>query len=155
MNHIRKFSEIYHSEGLTQAIKLTVGYCCWIIDTFIHITNLKNAIRFRDHRIFFSCDIERVLPKSVRLKHPTGIVVHANTIVGNNVQIDQNVTIGKRGGEGHPGLPTIHDNVTIHAGAVVVGDVTLGKGCTIGANSVVLEDVGEGQTAVGAPATAI
>lgn len=113
---------------------------------------LKNAIRFRDHRIFFSCHIARVLPRSTELKHPTGIVVNRSTEMGENIQIFQNVTIGGRGGNNSTKSPTIHDDVTIYAGAKVLGDVTLGKGCTIGANSVVLEDVGEGQTAVGVPA---
>jgi len=42
--------------------------------------------------------------------------------------------------------------VTLTAGAKVLGPVRLGRGCTIGANAVVLGDVPPGALAVGVPA---
>ena len=48
--------------------------------------------------------------------------------------------------------PTIGDNVTIGAGAKVLGPVTIGAGSAIGANAVVTKDVPENSIAVGIPA---
>ena len=148
MGKITSFVKIMQSEGLAEAIKASLYY---LLD--IDRINLKNAIRFRSTRILFSCDIEQVLPKSTTLRHPIGIVVGKHAELGENVKINQNVTIGGRGGENPKGQPIIKDNVKIYTGAVVLGNVTLEEGCVVGANSVVLEDVGEGETAVGAPAS--
>lgn len=48
--------------------------------------------------------------------------------------------------------PTIGKNVTICAGAKVLGGVTVGDGAVIGANAVVLSDVPANALAVGVPA---
>lgn len=81
-----------------------------------------------------------------------GVVVHPNVIIGNNVTIRQNVTIGGRNGSG---LPIIMDNVEIGAGAVLLGDIIIGESARIGANAVVLTDTPPHHTAVGVPATQI
>lgn len=78
-----------------------------------------------------------------------GVVIHQNTIIGNNVKVLQNVTIGGRNGSG---LPIIGDNVVIGAGAVLLGDIKIGNNVRIGANAVVLCDVPEDAIAVGVPA---
>ena len=48
--------------------------------------------------------------------------------------------------------PVLGDNVSVHAGAKVLGAVAIGDGARIGANAVVLHDVPAGCTAVGVPA---
>lgn len=155
VKQLRRFANKVKSEGMSEALYATYRYIehlfiCYIYMGF-HLPNLINTIRFRDHRIFFSCDIPIILPKSTRMGHPVGIVINRNTEIGGNVSIGQNVTIGYRSGD-NSGHPTIKDNVTIHSGAVILGDVVLERGCTVGANAVVLEDVGEGKTVVGLPA---
>jgi len=79
-----------------------------------------------------------------------GIVVHARVIIGNNVKIAQNVTLGGR--SGFLDVPIIEDDVEIGAGACVLGPVRIGRGAKIGANAVVLKDVPAGCVAVGVPA---
>lgn len=79
-----------------------------------------------------------------------GIVVHARVIIGNNVKISQNVTLGGR--SGYLEVPVIEDDVDIGAGACVLGPVRIGRGAKIGANAVVLKDVPAGAIAVGVPA---
>ena len=48
--------------------------------------------------------------------------------------------------------PTIGDNVTIGAGAKVLGPITIGEGSAVGANAVVTKDVPANHTATGIPA---
>jgi serine O-acetyltransferase len=94
------------------------------------------------------------VPLSTRFPHPVGIVIGEGVRLGERVTIYQSVTLGgARLGDWKAGrYPSIGDDVTIFAGAVILGAVTVGAGATIGANSVVLSDVPPGHTAVGAPA---
>jgi serine O-acetyltransferase len=85
--------------------------------------------------------------------HPVGIVIGGLVKIGDNVQINQGVSLGyRRGpipGDGHP---IIEDDVIIAAGAKLLGPITIGRGAVIGANAVVLESVPPFATAVGVPA---
>jgi serine O-acetyltransferase len=88
--------------------------------------------------------------------HPSGTVVGAWRI-GSNVTIYQGVTLGARELDMRfdPRLrPDIGDNVTIGAGAKVLGGIRVENDAVIGANSVVLHPVEQGSTVVGIPAVA-
>lgn len=77
------------------------------------------------------------------------VVIGRNAMIGNNVTINQHVTIA----EGNKSKRTIiEDNVMIGAGAVILNNSQIGKGAKIGANAVVLPDYA---TAVGNPARII
>lgn len=78
-----------------------------------------------------------------------GCVIHAKSIIGNNVLIYQNVTLGGRNGKS--GI-SIGDNVIIGAGACVLGNIVIADNVKIGANAVVLSDISCGKTAIGIPA---
>lgn len=88
--------------------------------------------------------------------HPVGIVIGGHCKIGNNVMINQGVSLGyRRGpiqGDGHP---MIEDGVIIGAGAKVLGPICIGEGAVIGANAVVLQSVPPFATAVGIPAKII
>lgn len=83
------------------------------------------------------------------------VVIGETAIIGNDVTIYQNVTLGGTnptdgvGGKRHP---TIGDDVIIGSGAQVLGPITVARGARIGANAVVTRDVPEGATMVGIPA---
>ena len=88
---------------------------------------------------------------SVFLDHATGIIVGAFAVIGDEVTILQNVTIGRR--RSLPDrAPRIGRGVLLSAGATVIGDITIGDFAKIGAGSVVEHDVPGGCTAVGVPA---
>lgn len=89
------------------------------------------------------------LGQGLGLPHANGVVIHEDTVIGDNCMIMQQVTIGII--EAHP--PTIGSNVYIGAGAKVLGNIRLGDRARIGANAVVLHDVPEDHTAAGVPAT--
>jgi serine O-acetyltransferase len=72
----------------------------------------------------------------------------AATSIGSNCKIFQQVTIGFNGDKS----PIIDDNVTISAGAIVIGDVHIESNAVVGAGAVVTKDVPAGATVVGVPA---
>jgi serine O-acetyltransferase len=88
---------------------------------------------------------------SVYLDHATGIVIGAHVVIGDDVIILQNVSIGRRG-ELPTRSPRIGSGVYIGAGATILGDISIGDFAKIGAGTVVTSDVPAGCTAVGNPA---
>jgi serine O-acetyltransferase len=72
--------------------------------------------------------------------------------IGENCWINQQVTIGYTNDTDRP---TIGDNVTIHAGAKIIGNVTIGNNSKVGANSVVTRDVPSDVTVMGVPASVV
>ncbi|MDY6037521.1 MAG: serine O-acetyltransferase EpsC [Eubacterium sp.] len=82
------------------------------------------------------------------IDHATGIVIGETAIIGDNVKIYQGVTIGAlstKDGQLLHGVkrhPTIEDNVTLYAGATVLGGKTvIGKGSVIGGNAFVTHSI--------------
>lgn len=88
---------------------------------------------------------------SVFLDHATGIIVGSFVVIGDEVTIMQNVTIGRKP-ENPDRAPRIGRGVLLSTGATVLGDVSIGDFAKIGAGSVVTGDVPGGCTAVGVPA---
>jgi len=88
---------------------------------------------------------------SVYLDHATGIVIGANVVIGDEVTILQNVSIG-RSYELPACSPRIGSNVYIGAGASILGDIGIGDFAKVGAGTVIISDVPAGCTAVGNPA---
>ena len=82
-----------------------------------------------------------------------GVVIHERVKIGDNVHIDQNVTIG--GTSKKFKVPTIGNNVYIGAGAVIIGPITIGNNVVIGANAVVVNDIPDGSLVVGIPGKVI
>lgn len=103
--------------------------------------------------ILNSCDIgiESSIGESFKIRHSVGIVISGDAKIGNNFAIGQNVTIGNKNG----GAPIIGDNVTVHAGAIVIGNIKIGDNVIIGANSVVLKDIPNNSIVAGVPAKII
>lgn len=100
-------------------------------------------------RVLFNSDIHCRLPADVHMPHPYGIVLHRQAVIGHRVTIMQQVMIGGRDLDQNI-APVIGDDVTIGAGARILGDVRVGNGATIGANAVVTRDIPPGATIVGA-----
>ncbi len=85
------------------------------------------------------------------IDHGEGVVIGETTIIGDDVLIYQQVTLGGTGNEHGKRHPTIGNNVIIGAGAKVLGNITIGDNTRVGAGSVVVDDVPEHCTVVGVP----
>jgi serine O-acetyltransferase len=84
------------------------------------------------------------------IDHGTGVVIGETAIIGDNVKIYQGVTLGAlsfpkdscgrliKGAKRHP---NIEDDVTIYAGATILGDITVGHHSVIGGNVWLTESV--------------
>jgi len=85
------------------------------------------------------------------IDHGTGVVIGETAVLGSDVHLHQNVTLGgalpARGGRRHP---RIGDRVVIHPGAVLLGAIDVGADSVIDANVVLREDVAA-RTVVRAP----
>ena len=88
------------------------------------------------------------------IDHGTGVVIGETCVIGNNVKLYQGVTLGAKSfpldEEGNPikGIPRhpiIEDNVVIYANATVLGRITIGDHCVVGANTWVLQDMKPGE----------
>jgi serine O-acetyltransferase len=92
------------------------------------------------------------LGRRLLIDHGMGVVIGETAVIGDDVTLYQNVTLG--GVSLNPGKrhPTIEDDVVIGAGAAVLGPFTVGRGARIGSNAVVLREVPPGATMVGVPA---
>jgi serine O-acetyltransferase len=87
---------------------------------------------------------------ALHLPHPYGIGIGGAVRIGHGATICQNVTLGSdMAGSGQPQLG---NNVTVLAGAVAVGPISIGDGAVVGANVVLEEDLVPGGLA--APARA-
>jgi len=82
------------------------------------------------------------------IQHGFATIISAQKI-GQNCWINQQVTIGFLNDTDRP---TLGDNVTIYAGAKVLGNVSIGDNSIVGANAVVVKDVPQNCTVVGVPA---
>lgn len=84
------------------------------------------------------------------IDHGTGVVIGATCIIGNNVKLYQGVTLGAKSfpldEDGNPikGIlrhPILEDGVVVYSNATILGRVTIGKNCVVGANIWLTEDM--------------
>lgn len=91
------------------------------------------------------------LGRRLFIDHAMGVVIGETTIVGDDCVLYQGVTLGGTGKESGKRHPTLGNNVTVGAGAKVLGNIHLGDGVKVGGNSVVVKDVPDDCTVVGIP----
>ncbi len=114
---------------------------------------LSKSVVVRIYRIFYKplSSLYFMTPQiggGLFIQHGFATIIAAKSI-GENCWINQQVTIGY---SSLTDAPTIEDNVTINAGAKVIGNVTVGENSIIGAGAVVVKDVPANCTVVGSEA---
>ncbi|ACV48186.1 MULTISPECIES: serine O-acetyltransferase [Halomicrobium] len=91
----------------------------------------------------------------VFVDHGMGTVVGETAEIGDEVVMYHGVTLGGKSSEPVKRHPTIEDRALIGADATLIGDITIGEDATVGAGSVVVDDVPPDTTVVGNPARPI
>ncbi len=106
----------------------------------------------KDFGVYIHPDAE--IGPGLRLPHPVGIVIGQGVKIGRNAVIYQNSTLGgaRRGDSETGNYPQIGDDCLLFAGAVVIGGIRIGDGCTVAANAVVTRDIASHTTVAGVPA---
>ena len=87
----------------------------------------------------------------LRIDHYGGIVVNRHAILGDNITLRNNITIGSNYGKS----PKIGNNVSLGSGSAIIGNIKLGDNIAIGANAVVVKDVPDNAVVAGIPAKII
>jgi len=102
--------------------------------------------------IINGCEIhyKAKIGKKFRISHSRGVVIGSQTVIGNNVTIHSGVVFGKK--DKNSGMPVIKDDVFIGAGAIILGDITIGTHSIIGANAVVNKSFESNVLIAGIPA---
>lgn len=115
------------------------------ISHFLWRINLKLIARIHSNLLRSATGIEihpaAKIGRRFFIDHGMGVVIGATAIVGDDVMIYHDVTLGARGIGSGKRHPTIENNVVIGAGARVLGDIKVGEGAKISANMVVTKDV--------------
>jgi len=106
---------------------------------------------------FFGVDIHpaAVIGAGILLDHATGFVAGETCVIADDVSILHAVTLGGTGKEKGDRHPKIGKGVLLGAGAKILGNITIGEGSRVGANSVVLDSIPPHVTVVGVPARVI
>ena len=95
------------------------------------------------------------LGRRVIIDHGMGVVIGETAVVGDDVYLYHQVTLGGTSSVRGKRHPTVGRNVIIGAGAKILGDIMVGDDARVGANAVVVQDVLPGSTVVGIPARAV
>ncbi|MBF0527720.1 MAG: serine O-acetyltransferase [Deltaproteobacteria bacterium] len=112
--------------------------------------------RYLNTRVSITCAIDihpgARVGNGVFIDHGTGIVVGETAVIGNDVSILQEVTLGGSGTEHGDRHPKVREGVLLGAGAKVLGNIEVGRFVKVSAGSVVLQDVPPRATVAGVPA---
>jgi serine O-acetyltransferase len=87
--------------------------------------------------------------KKAYFLHPLGIVIGRDAIIEDNVVIMSNVTFGALRADNYIGKQHVKRGTMIGTGARILGELTVGEDCIIGANSVVTKDIPDNSLVVG------
>lgn len=152
-NEIKKYLKILRkSEYILYKLKCENRYRNFFL-RFYHVL-LKYELHKLGLKLGFGIP-ENTLGPGVKIDHWGFIAINSNVKIGKNCHIFGDITIGIKNNEGI-GAPEIGDNVTIGAGARIIGPIKIASNCVIGANAVVTRSFLEEGTVIGGiPATRI
>lgn len=138
------------------------GFHALVTYRFAHILWNRNR---RDFALYLQSQSSRIFAVDIHpaarigigifIDHAHGIVIGETAVVGDNVSMLHNVTLGGTGKDSGDRHPKIGNNVLLAAGAKVLGNITVGNCSKIAAGSVVLKDVPDNTTVAGVPAKVV
>lgn len=87
--------------------------------------------------------------KRLVIDHGVGVVIGETAVIGDDVLIYHGVTLGGKTLEAIKRHPTVGNRVILGAGSKLIGNITIGDDCAVGANAVVTQNMPSGTVAVG------
>lgn len=154
------FAIVFFTQGFWALFQYRLAHSIFRV---IHIPVLRQILLLL--MVFWQKIIEMLtgisIPASVQIGHSFyighfgGIILNAKTVIGNNCNISQGVTIGISGLEEHRGVPVIGDDVYIGANAVIAGNIGVGNHVLVGACSLVNTTIPDFSVVLGVPAVII
>ena len=117
--------------------------------------NLKSSARILSHMARFLTGVEihpgAVIGRRFFIDHGMGVVIGETAVIGDDVLLYHQVTLGGVSLEKTKRHPTLGNNVLVGMGAKILGPITIGDGTRVGANAVVNKDIPANCTVVGIP----
>ncbi|MGA3394046.1 serine acetyltransferase [Lactiplantibacillus pentosus] len=131
------------------------NYAEYNIHNFIFqfiIKFIYKILNFIILKLLLNCEIpsKAKIGKGLIIFHPYGIIINGGVIIGENLILRHQVTIGNKGT--NLDCPEIGDNVSIGAGAKIIGNIKIPSNSSIGANAVVTKTFDSPGILVGIPA---
>lgn len=105
----------------------------------------------------FAVDIHPAarIGKGILIDHGTSVVIGETAVVGDDVSMLHEVTLGGTGKESGDRHPKVGNGVLIGAGAKILGNIVIGHGSKVAAGSIVLNEVPPNSTVAGIPAKVV
>lgn len=128
---------------------------CFVYSVYLRLASRKNIFyyfaKYKKFRIGRKYGIQipsnTIIGPGLYVGHGVGIIINGGTIIGQNCNLSQFLTIGTNNNT--PAV--IGDRVYIGPGVCIVEDVKIGNDVKIGAGSVVINDIPSNSTSVGNP----
>jgi serine O-acetyltransferase len=136
--------------------------CLYRLGAWLLQHNLRTLAGMTERVMHHAChcwiSVTAEIGPGLLIAHVGGLVIGGKTRIGQNCDVRQNVTFGgnfSKVAEDGRTQPWVGDQVSVGAGAVVLGPVRIGSNVIIGANSVVTRDVPDNVIVFGVPAEVI
>lgn len=128
------------------------------ITRFCHLNQFKvrsiiAKLVFRLVKEFYNTDFSYHCSAGpgLRVMHLYGLTVGKGTVLGKNINLSHNVTLGSKLVNGINYWPCLEDNIVIGTGAVLIGKITVSSGAVVGPNVSMAKDIPENSVVVGNP----
>jgi serine O-acetyltransferase len=141
------FELFFTSPGLHAIWVYRVAHVLWKWKRRILSRMLSNYAKF-----FSGIEIHpgAKIGRRLVIDHGSGVVIGETAEIGDDVLIYHGVTLGGKTLDPVKRHPTVGNRVILGAGAKLIGNITIGDDCRVGANAVVTKSMPAGSTAVGA-----
>ena len=154
-NFAHYFYTMFSNHGFRAIVFYRLGRCFFKGRRY-HLSRLMEMFIYHTCYCDISCAAE--IGPGLRIAHPVGLVIGEGTHIGSHCDVRQNVTFGgsfNKQDESGRTQPWLENNISVGAGAVIIGPVKIGSNSIIGANSVVISDVPNNVIVAGSPARVI